>query len=373
MIRIFPLIICDILLCSLLAGLAGCERDQRAPSPPRLVRVSEAMPAPDTAIDCFTGKVEAAVSVAASFRVAGKIAERFASAGDAVRQGQLLARLDDALQQEQVASAQAQVDAAHALLAQTSAKAARASRLATSRAVSRNELDDALRQERQAKERLAEAEAQLASAREVLGYTRLEASADGIVARRLAEAGENVQAGQPVVLLALGSGLDAVFELPSSALMAGLAKGQEIEVCLADHKEVCARARVHEVAPEAGALRSHQIKARLLDPPKEMLLGSTVAGSFRHRNPASFAIPAQALASRDGRDAVWIVGRDKTVSLREITVLRYEEDRIIVASGLEKGDVLVAEGGHALLEGQRVEAVPPLKRIDESEVGHGKD
>ena len=70
---------------------------------------------------------------------------------------------------------------------------------------------------------------------------------------------------------------------------------------------------------------------------------------------------------------MWIVGRDKTVSLREITVLRYEEDRIIVASGLEKGDVLVAEGGHALLEGQRVEAVPPLKRIDESEVGHGKD
>ncbi|MBO4683827.1 MAG: hypothetical protein J5600_00695, partial [Desulfovibrio sp.] len=82
---------------------------------------------------------------------------------------------------------------------------------------------------------------------------------------------------------------------------------------------------------------------------------------------------AQALASRDGKDAVWIVGRDKTVSLREITVLRYEEDRILVASGLEKGDVLVAEGGQALLEGQRVEAVPPLKRIGESEAVHGKD
>ena len=370
MLRTFTLLLCSAFLSAL---LAGCEKDQRASAPPRLVRMAEAVPAPDTAIDCFTGKVEAAVSVAASFRIAGKIAERFVSAGDAVRQGQVLARLDDALQQEQVASAQAQVDATRALLAQTSAKAARASRLAASRAVSRNELDNALSQERQAREQLAASEAQLASAREVLSYALLLAGTDGLVAERLAEAGENVQAGQPVFLLALGAELDAVFELPSATLMEGLATGQEIEVRMADRKDVCAKARIHEIAPEAGVLRSHRVKARLIDPPRAMLLGSTIAGSFPRRNQTSFAIPAQALESRGGRAAVWIVGGDKTVSLREIKVLRYEEDRVVVASGLEKGDVFVTEGGQALLEGQRVEAVPPLQRTGKSEDGHGKD
>ncbi len=373
MIRPFVLLLCTALLCVLPAGLAGCERDRRPSAPPRLVRMAEAEPAPDEAFDTFTGKAEAAVSVAASFRSAGKIAERFVSAGDAVRKGQLLARLDDAIQQERLASARAGADAARALLVQTSAKAARASRLAASRAVSRNELDDALRQERQAKERLAEAEAQLASAREVLGYTRLEASADGIVARRLAEAGENVQAGQPVFLLALGSGLDAVFELPSSALMAGLAKGQEIEVCLAGRPGACARARMHEIAPEAGPLRSHRAKARLIDPPSEMLLGSTVAGRFPHRDQKRFAIPAQALASLGGRDAVWMVGKDGTVSLREVGVARYEADTVVVASGLKQGDVVVTEGAQALLEGQRVEPLPPPGQTGGSEAGRGKD
>ena len=35
--------------------------------------------------------------------------------------------------------------------------------------------------------------------------------------------------------------------------------------------------------------------------------------------------------------------------------------------------LVLPEGGQALLEGQRVEAVPPLQRTGKSEAGHGKD
>jgi len=371
--RTTTILLCLALLGILPAGLAGCDKDKRASATPRPVRTAEATHVPATAFDCFTGKVEASLSVAASFRTAGKIAERFVSAGDAIRKGQLLARLDDAIQQEHVARAQAQVDAARALLVQTSAKAARASRLAGSRAVSRNELDDALRQKRQAREQLQAAEAQLASAKELLSYTLLAAGGNGLVSDRLAETGENVQAGQPVFLLALGTELDAVFELPSSALMADLARGQEIEVCLASHRKVCTKAKVHEISPEAGALRSHQAKARLADPPKEMLLGSTVVGRFPRRDRGRFAVPAQALARHGVRDAVWIVESSGTVSLRDVEVLRYEADTVVLASGLEPGDVVVTEGTQALLEGQRVEALGTPEQTSESEAVHGKN
>jgi multidrug efflux pump subunit AcrA (membrane-fusion protein) len=55
---------------------------------------------------------------------------------------------------------------------------------------------------------------------------------------------------------------------------------------------------------------------------------------------------------------VWVVDPAKgTIALRPVAVARFETDRVIVAEGLTKGDIVVAAGVNRLREGQSVRQV----------------
>ena len=86
-----------------------------------------------------------------------------------------------------------------------------------------------------------------------------------------------------------------------------------------------------------------------------MRLGSTVTGTVKLEGAAGIAIPASALTRAQGQPAVWIVdSAASTVSLHPIDVERYDLARVIVAQGLEPGDVVVTAGVQALRPGQKV-------------------
>ena len=52
--------------------------------------------------------------------------------------------------------------------------------------------------------------------------------------------------------------------------------------------------------------------------------------------------------------AVWIVGPNSEVSLKPVTVVRYEIDRVVVGEGLNKGDIVVTAGVNRLHDRQKV-------------------
>jgi multidrug efflux pump subunit AcrA (membrane-fusion protein) len=66
------------------------------------------------------------------------------------------------------------------------------------------------------------------------------------------------------------------------------------------------------------------------------------------------AQPGSALFQKDGKPAVWLVEKDKTVRLKPITVQRYQGDSVVVGDGLAQGDVVVTAGVQKLLPGQKV-------------------
>jgi hypothetical protein len=75
----------------------------------------------------------------------------------------------------------------------------------------------------------------------------------------------------------------------------------------------------------------------------------------------SVALPASALASKDGEPAVWLVDPHKgMVELRVVTVSRYETGRVIISGGLGKDDIVVTAGANRLREG-----APTPARADE--------
>ena len=69
-------------------------------------------------------------------------------------------------------------------------------------------------------------------------------------------------------------------------------------------------------------------------------------------------LPAAALFEKQGKPAVWIVEpASGTVVLRTVAVARFENDRVVVSDGVNKGDVVVTAGVNRLREGQKVRRV----------------
>ena len=134
-----------------------------------------------------------------------------------------------------------------------------------------------------------------------------------------------------------------------------------VTIRLTDDPSVTTIGRVREVAPQADPVtRTFQVKVGLTDPPEAMRLGSTVNGSVGLASDEVIAIPASALTELNHQPAVWIVDPSKlTVSLRNIELLRFDPGTVVVAHGLDTGDIVVTAGVQALHPGQTVRLLGP--------------
>jgi RND family efflux transporter MFP subunit len=188
-----------------------------------------------------------------------------------------------------------------------------------------------------------------------LGYDDLRADSDGVVIAKGAEPGEVVQAGQMIVQLAHQSGVDAVFDVPA-ILIRTSPHDPRVEVALADDPAVHTIGRVREVAPQAdAATRTFEVKVALANPPNTMRLGTTVTGQIHLNAEPGFAIPASALTEATGQPAVWVVDRTThRVALRQVKVVRYDQNSVLISHGLENGDMVVTAGVQALHPDQQV-------------------
>ncbi|MBR6468688.1 MAG: efflux RND transporter periplasmic adaptor subunit [Desulfovibrio sp.] len=339
-------------------GLGGCEPDI-ASNPGQTVRPVRWMtatlsnePAPQLA-----GELQAASTADASFRMAGRIAERLVSPGDRVDKGQILARLDSELAANDVKAARAKLAADEALAAQASQRASRSRALLPKEGVSRNTYDLDLRQEAQAREQVKASRAALAQAEERLGWCELRAEAAGVVVQRFHEAGENVGAGNAVFRIAQAPPLDAVFDLPERLVLDGAGLGSSLRVCgQTPQGEVCAKARLYEIAPQADRMtRTFRAKARLDDGALAVLpLGSGLAGTLERAAPSAVILPRTAVGGAGDARYVWIVDRDGRVHRRQVGAVRELSPRFVAAEGIAPGDKVVTAGISALEEGQQV-------------------
>jgi multidrug efflux pump subunit AcrA (membrane-fusion protein) len=86
-----------------------------------------------------------------------------------------------------------------------------------------------------------------------------------------------------------------------------------------------------------------------------MRLGSAVVGRVLLEAEQVATLPPPALFKEADKPAVWLVDPENlTVSLRPVTVLRYENDRVLVSAGLATGDRVVVAGVHKLRPGMKV-------------------
>jgi RND family efflux transporter MFP subunit len=346
-----------------LTFLAAC-RPAPEPPPPEIrpVRTMTVMKLAAGQTVSLTGTVQAQTEINYAFRIDGRMIDRPVRVGDAIRPGQLLARLDASNEEASLASARAQLASAQAQATEQRNNLNRQRELLNQRFISQAAFDLIAANAKSAEAAVTSARSQVELAQNRVSYTRLVADAPGTVAAVGAEPGEVVPAGRMVVQAARKEGRDAVFDVPAQIKDRAPAN-PEITVALTTDANVTAKGRVREVSPRADPVTgTFKVRVGLIDPPAGLRLGSTVTGTMRMETAAAIEIPGSALVRAGAQSAVWIVDpKTQTVSQRPIRVAGHDAERVVVAEGLEAGDVIVTAGVQALHSGQKVRLLGAAK------------
>jgi RND family efflux transporter MFP subunit len=294
----------------------------------------------------YSGEIRARHEAVLSFRIGGKLVERLVDAGAFVKKGQVLARLDaaDTGLQESAATAQYR-------LAEDDLKRHR--ELREQGFISQSVLD--------AKETaLKAAAAQAGLARNQAAYTTLVSDRAGVVSATLAEVGQVVSAGQPVVRVAQEGEREVAVAIPESRF-SSLKVGMPVEVDLsaggAETKYLTGRLR--ELSPSADpASRTYPARVVLNKGGEKVALGMTARVRFSAgKKRGGFIVPLTAIFQQGDKSAVWIVAQDRSVALRPVTVAAYRDDGAWISDGITAGERIVSAGVHKLTVGDKIKII----------------
>ena len=345
-----------IILASALL-LAGCNRAVDVAPPPLVVYTITSQTKPSTDAILLAGVVTSAVEGAIGFQTGGRVLERLVAAGDMVKAGQVLMRLDDrdlrlALESASRDELQAQQDRE---LAQRELD--RLEKLARDEAVSALDLDRARTRVVTAQARTEQAQQRRQLAANRLDYAVLRAPYAGTVTRLLAEVGQVVPEGQAVVSVAkTGAQLRIDVELNESQRRAlpGL------RAMLDAPTDTMAVLKLAELSNQAGPARTWRAR---YEAPNDLLLGQMVTLRLESKSATGSGgtrLPAAALATREGATAVWSVTPDG--KLRAIPVhVRAQTSTEVLVDGIADGTQVVSLGAFRLTGDETVKAIahPP--------------
>ena len=345
-----------ITLLSVMLSACGKKEEDPRTLPP-LVRVSTPALAGSVTRE-FTGIVAARVQSDLGFRVGGKVVQRLVNAGETVRRGQPVMRIDSADLALATRAAVGTVEAARARAIQAAADERRYRALVSAGAVSASAYDQARAAADSARAQLASAQAQAGVARNEANYTVLLADADGTVVETLAEPGQVVTAGQIVVRIARSGPREALVQLPET-LRPGIGS--------------VARARIFDGATGTATLRQLSDSA---DPASRTFEARYVLGAQAARAPlgstvtistesagrtASTEVPLGALRDLGRGPGVWVIRDTKqpTIAWQPVQVSAVGEETATIVGGLKGGQRFVAMGAHLLHQGQAVRIAAP--------------
>ena len=352
---------------SIAAILSGCS-DKPPAEPLRAVRTVQIRydKAPQT--DRYFGSVQSRYEVDQAFRVGGKVVSRKVDVGQKVRQGDVIAVLDDTDYKLAVEAAQQQLAAAQAQARQAESDRKRLDALKTDGSVSPSD-DEKAQSNAQTTHAAAEADARKFDlARNRLEYTTLRASQDGVVTSVKFEVGQVVAEGQPIVSIAKEMEPEVVVNVPEDQLSAF--KASRYKAWLASAPDEVFDVALRELSPQAAAA-TRTFRARLKPAtPRPLPLGATatlVVDRPAGENTTA-AIPAAAITQNQGQPAVWVVRREGTeqvgtVNLIGISVHGYHNDEVLV-SGPSAGELVVTAGVQKMAPGLKVALIGAAPNVE---------
>ena len=338
--------------------LSACSPDTPPVQAPRPVHTAELRYDQAREANRYVGTVQSRHEGDQAFRVGGKVVQRKVDVGQSVKEGDVLAVLDDADYRLAEDAARQAWASAVTQARQADSDRQRLDNLKSDGSVSAAD-DERASSGAQTAHANAEAEARkLELARNRLKYTVLRASRSGVVTAVRFEVGQVVAEGLPVASIANIGEPEIVVDVPEDQYAAF--KSNKFKASLASAPDETFEVVLRELAPQAAA-QTRTYRARLKPAtPRRLPLGATATLLVERTSTAAAAaaIPASAITQAKGQPAVWIVRRQGgeatgAVDLVQIAVHGYRNEEVLI-SGLPAGELVVTAGVHKMAPGLHV-------------------
>lgn len=332
------------ILSAMLVFLASCSNsDNKASRTPTAtpVKVYTVEPATIAPARQFVGTVEEETGSMLSFEVAGNIEEMMVDAGDRVRAGQPIARLN-------TAQLQSMLDAAQATLTQARDAYTRYKQLHE-----KGSLPDIKWIEVESK--LQQAESAVAIAQKRLNDCTLCAPYDGYIASRPAQTGMNVMPGSPVAKLVNINEVYITFAVPEKEI-SGMKEGQRVTFTVDAVGNGTYNTRITEKGIEANPIsHTYKVKCLYANADRSLLPGMVCRASLSASDgDTQIIIPANTVkVDTDGSHFVWTV-KDNQARRQTVATGNLTSRGVVITSGLAPGDMVITQGSQKVSDGMNV-------------------
>jgi membrane fusion protein (multidrug efflux system) len=261
--------------------------------------------------------------------------------GGQLRQGDLIAQLDDG-------ELKAELDRVTALKDQSQSNYNRIQVIVGQGAGSQQDLEDAA-----AALKVAQANVAFAQAR--FEKTRITAPFDGIAGARRISPGAYVRAGDAITDMAQLRELRATFSVPERYLSL-LKQGSDVVVSVTAYPGYELKGKINVIEPQLDSgTRSARIVARVSNPESKFRPGmSANISAVLSERPAALTISNEAIFVDQNQAFVFTVKADSTVARTAVQVGTRTRDMAEIAGGLHEGDKVVRAGHQKLFDGAKV-------------------
>ena len=339
------------LLIILALTIVACDDEAVTPEPIiRPVRIETVSDTGGVSERTFAGTAKAGSESRLSFKVSGTVTTLKVKVGDEVKKKRLIASMEGTDFALKVQEARAALDQAKAGARNAAAQYRRTKTLYEANNATRADLDATRMSRDSAKAAVGVSKKRLELAQTQASYVQLRAPSDGTIAQVAVEEGENVQAGQTIVMLSGEGRLEVVISVPES-LIGKLSEGSPAKVTFSSIGEEVLDATVSEVGIMAGGLTTYPVVLQLAKEDERVRSGMAAQVSVRfgkEGDPRKIFVPPKAIGEdRNGRFAFVAVPTSDGLAKcerRNIEVGDIASEGLEVKSGLKVGDLLITAG-----------------------------
>ena len=301
-----------------------------------------------------SGSLEPEQAATVRAEVGGSVLRTYADAGQRVKRGQLLARLDDSALRDDFLSARSTVRSAATALELARRNAERSKRLAEAGAVAERDLETAEWDVTNAEGTLADARARLSNAQKQLEDTEVRAPFDGIVSDRPADAGDVVQVGAALFSIVEPSRLRLEASVPAEQI-GRLRIGTEVEFTVngVDRRITGRIERINPVVDPA--TRQVRIYVTIPNVDQALVAGLFAEGRVATDTKRAVAVPLSAVDSRGNTPTLHLVKLGRvTESPVQLGVRDEAAELVEVVAGAADGDTVLLGSAQGVTPGSRI-------------------
>jgi RND family efflux transporter MFP subunit len=357
--------------------MTACAQQQPAAAPPPPPKVTVSQPINREVVEWeeYTGRLEAVEAVEVRARVNGYLQSIHFKNGATVKQGDLLFVIDPRPYQAELERAKAELGLANARLERTGKDLARAQMLVRSRAVSEEEVDTRVSDQRQAQESVQAARAMVNAAQLNVEFTQVRAPISGRISRNLVSVGNLINGGttQSTLLTTIVS-LDPIycyFEADERSYLQGIRQArngdrtngragkQPVYVALADEEGFPHQGSIDFVDNRLDQ-NTGTITVRAVLPNPDLLLAP---GLFaRVRVPAgdqhkALLLPPEAVGNDLSQQFVFVVDDHNVAQYRKVALGPIIDGLRVIRDGLQPQDWVIVKGVQRAKTGAKVDPI----------------